>query len=82
MDFLTGSEYCPDFLWEASPKTPANAQSIWIACYRAADGRRIKKSTKKTEATWEYAEKLATEGRATTERIEEVLHETLRPAGV
>jgi hypothetical protein len=63
-------------------KDARERSKYWIACYRAADGRRIKKSTKKTEATWEYAEKLATEGRATTERIEEVLHETLRPAGV
>jgi integrase len=70
-------------------KDAQGRSKYWIACYRAADGRRIKKSTKKTDkrqaevilAAWEYAEKLATEGRATTERIEEVLHETLRRLG-
>ena len=61
----------------------------WIACYRAADGRRLKKSTKKTDkkqaevilATWEHAEGLATRGEATTERLTEVLNETLRRLG-
>jgi len=61
----------------------------WIACYRAADGRRLKKSTKKTEKkeaeeilrAWEYGEELATRGEATAARLSEVLSETLRRLG-
>jgi integrase len=70
-------------------KDSRGRSKYWIACYRAADGRRLKKSTGKTDkrqaevilATWEHAEGLATRGEATTERLTEVLNETLRRLG-
>lgn len=88
MDFLTGSDYCPDLMGSLA-KDARGRSKYWIACYRAADGRRIKKSTKKTSrkeaevilAGWEHAENLATRGEATTERLTEVLNETLRRLG-
>src|SRR5260221_9561787 len=72
---------CPAFGGQASLTKDARGRSkYWIACYRAADGRRIKKSTKKTSkkeaevilAAWEHAEGLATKGAATAERLAEV----------
>ncbi len=81
---------CPAFGGQASLTKDARGRSkYWIACYRAADGRRIKKSTKKTSkkeaevilAAWEHAEGLATKGEATAERLAEVLNETLRRLG-
>jgi integrase len=58
----------------------------WIACYRASNGQRLKKSTKTADlkrakemlAAWEHAENLARRGEATKERLLEVMNETLR----
>ncbi len=70
-------------------KDSRGRSKYWIACYRAADGRRVKKSTGKTEkkqaeiimAAWEHAEGLASKGEATANRLTEVLNETLRRLG-
>jgi integrase len=71
-------------------KDSLGRSKYWIACYRTADGRRVKKSTKKTDkgqaeivlAAWQYAEKLAGDGAATAERLAEVLDETLSRLGL
>ncbi len=70
-------------------KDARGRSKYWIACYRSSDGRRLKKSTKTTDpkrakeilASWEHAELLAGSGQATTERLREVMNETLRRLG-
>ena len=60
----------------------------WIACYTAADGRRLQKSTKQTERkaaleialTLERAEELARKGTLTETRTRELLAEVLERA--
>ena len=58
---------------------------FWICCYRAGDGRRLKKSTKQTERTkalevclaLERAEGLARQGTLTETRMRDLLAEVL-----
>jgi integrase len=88
MHFLNGS----DNVLTMGPlvKDARGRSKYWIACYRAADGRRLKKSTKKTDrkqaeiilAAWEHAENMAAGGEATAERLKEVLSETLTRLGL
>src|ERR1700710_375564 len=62
-----------------------NESPFWVCCYTAADGRRLKKSTKQTERTKalevclaiERAEKMARHGTLTEVRMRELLAEVL-----
>ena len=76
-------DYCCDM---ASLRKDAKARSpYWIACYTAADGRRLQKSTKQTNRakaheialTLERAEKLAGQGTLTETRARALLAEVL-----
>jgi integrase len=69
-------------------KDPRGKSPYFYCAYRAADGRRLFKSTKKTKRAdalevclgWAMAEKEAAEGRLTEARAREIISETVRRA--
>lgn len=69
-------------------KDPRGKSPYFYCAYRAADGRRMFRSTEKTKRTealevclgWEMAEKEASEGRLTESRAREIISETVRRA--
>jgi len=66
-------------------KDALNRSPYWIACYTAADGRRLKKSTRETDRkralevalALEQAEGMARRGTLTANRVRQLLGEVL-----